>query len=239
MSDTKSEGITPSVLITAEVKVALREFFLRDSRERMAFLHGDIDEENLVVTIRDITIPPQVSAPANVDLNQEYDPAKYFDYHDELKARHKVHPFVGQAHSFTGGGHHSPRDDNTDSLHGTEGQKAGGRTMFVAVTCSSIRARDEFRCDIVVTPPGMPQYNIVHEDVDWSFLADSKKIAEMLMGSEERVSHPTVVATKREELRPQRGKKETLKHFQDRLKVGQKKIDAAYQTTDTGGGSKN
>jgi len=188
----KSEGISPSVLVTPEVRVALREFFTKDSRERMAFLHGEIDEKRLVLTVKDITIPPQISAASTVDLDTDSDPEAYFEYHDELMAKHKVVPVIGQAHSFTGGAHHSPRDDGNDVLLASIGQREGGRTMFLSITTSSLKAKDDFRCDVVVTPPGMSHYNIVHEDVEWRFLADSKEVTRMLEGSEERVKYAVV-----------------------------------------------
>lgn len=212
------------MLITPELKVALRQFFTQDSRERMVFLHGDINEETMVVSLCNMTVPPQVSSSGTVEIDDDYDPVKYFDYHDELKARHKEHPFIGQAHSHAGGAHHSSRDDNSDSLHGTDGEMFGDRIMFVSITTSGVRANNDFRCDIVVTPRGMPQYNIVHEDVEWKFLADSSAVEKMLEGTEERVSVAKTTTTKTGSgaprsvgPKPTQGKKEKDDNYKRRL----------------------
>jgi hypothetical protein len=179
--------------ISPEVKVAMNKFFNASYEERVVYLHGVIDDADNSARITAISVPPQRCSGGSVEHpDSETDPRKFLIWNDKFLALHRTLPRIGLAHSFSGGAHHSGRDDNTDSLIATEGAKCGRKLFFSITTGNKGSTAASFRVDCVLSPH--PSINIMFEGVEYYYWADADAVAKMLEGAEDMINKYIVPA---------------------------------------------
>lgn len=177
----------PTVHVHVDAYCTMVRFFGKSKNERFAFLHGFVNNEEKIVDIMDVSIPPQKSGGASVEPN--YDDERWMDWDLEFIAKCKKMPCVGIAHSFSGGAHHSGRDENTDALLGEESKDAK-RNFVASITCTagpSYGNRRDFRVDIIWTPD-VKGFQAAYEDVEWYYWDDESKIEKALAAAEPMVT---------------------------------------------------
>lgn len=197
-------GNAPFLWVEPDVYFAIRRFFGQSTMERLIYLHGEVDNEERAGYVRNITIPPQISEYSTVELNTDHD--DYFEWHNAYKAKCEKMPVIGMAHSFSGGAHHSSRDENTDALFGEEGFDRGDRWFF-SVTAHSGKKDNDFRVDAVYTPAegeetmfDAKQLAIV--DVGWGYDLDEDFITEMIGEADNLVGTKSYVKPPKKEAKP-------------------------------------
>lgn len=199
-------GAEPYLYIDPAVFVAIRRFFKGNVNERLLFLHGTVDNESRYGIVKSITIPPQTSEYSSVELNVDHE--DYFEWHDAYKARCEEYPVIGMAHSFSGGAHHSPRDENTDALFGEESLDRGNQWFFSATAHSGGKGTD-FRVDAIFTPndeavKSMFFKQIAITNIGWGYDVDEGLIRELLKDTDKLVGAKTYDYNKNRQTKAQK-----------------------------------
>lgn len=148
-------GVSPHLGFTPEVYYSLRRLFSKSTNERMAYLHGNVDNETFTGLVTDISIPPQWSGPGTCEPNHTHE--RFMDFNDEMFERGKKAPIIGMVHSFSGGGHHSDRDHNTDSLEAERAFDRGDKIHFSVTMSSGSKANPETQVEAIITLGGNVQ----------------------------------------------------------------------------------
>jgi len=190
-------GAEPYLYIRPEVMLALKRFFAGSTKERLLYLHGEIDNATRHGFVRNLTIPPQTSEHSSVEIDEEHD--GFFDWHDEYTERCKENPVIGIAHSFSGGAHHSSRDENTDALFGEENADRGNEWFFSITATSGKKTGGDFRVDAIFTPLSEAVKEVFFnqlaiEEVGWGYDVDEEFIDAMLKDEDSMVNEKVYTA---------------------------------------------